>query len=144
MSRRKEYLEKLVLSKREIEEMERAQFEIRKEGFEAQNEEKLRLGLSAFASVLSMAFMLGTPATLAAAVIAGITSSPSDRETLKITSRHGEDYMRELIYTMDDHPNYELIEVELPFLEFIDEGFRIVSGAGRVTAVKDSGNWIPM
>ncbi len=41
---------------------------------------------------------------------------------------------------MDDNPNYELIEVQLPFLEFIDEGFRIVQGRGIVKAVKVGGH----
>lgn len=144
MGRRTEYIDTLTLSKDQINKIKRAQFEMRMEGFQNQDEEKLRQKLSAFASVLSLAFMLGTPFTLAAAVISAITPGPSDRDIIITVCRHGEDYLEGLWNIMDDNPNYELLKVELPFLEFIDEGFRIVSGAGRVVAVKDNGIWIPM
>ncbi|MBU5675907.1 hypothetical protein KQI88_05725 [Alkaliphilus sp. MSJ-5] len=144
MGRRKEYIDTLVLSKQEINSIKRAQFEMRMEGFTNQNEEKLRQRLSAFTNVLSFAFKLPTAVTLAAAAISAITSSPSERDVIINVCRNGEDYLEQLWNIMDDNPNYELIEVQLPFLEFIDEGFRIVQGRGIVKAVKVGGYWIPM
>ena len=144
MGRRREYIDTLVLSKQEINSIKRAQFEMRMEGFTNQNEEKLRQKLSAFTNVLSFAFKLPTAVTLATAAISAITSSPSERDVIINVCRNGEDYLEQLWNIMDDNPNYELIEVQLPFLEFIDEEFRIVQGRGIVKSVKVGGYWIPM
>ncbi|GFN34383.1 hypothetical protein [Tepidimicrobium xylanilyticum] len=105
MGRRIEYIDTLTLSKDQINKIKRAQFEMRMKDFQNQDEEKLRQKLSAFASVLSLAFMLGTPFTLAVAVISTITSEPSDRDIIITVCRHGEDYLERLWNIMDDNPN---------------------------------------
>lgn len=142
MGYRKEYTRTLILSKREINYIKRAQFEMRMDGFKNEDEGKLIQGLSAFTSVLSFAFMLPTPVTLAAGVIAAISSSPSERDTIISVCSNGEDYLEILWNMMDDHPEYDLVKVELPFLEFVDEGFRIVSGFGRIEAIHVGNGWI--
>lgn len=135
MGRRKEYTKVLTLTKEQINSIKRAQFEMRMEGFKNQDKEELIKNLSTFTSILSFAFMLPTPVTLGAAVISAITSSQSDRDTIISVCEDGEDYLEKLFNEMDDNPDYKALVVELPFLEFIDEGFRIVHGSGIIKKI---------
>lgn len=141
MTSRKEYVETLTLTKDELHDIRKAQFKIRQEGFENVNEESLRLGLSAFASILSFITTLPTAATLAASVIAAVTSSPSEREIIINLCRDGEDFLGSIEYLMEDHPEYKLAKVKLAFLEFVDEEFRIVTG-GALIGIKTDNGWI--
>lgn len=142
MSRRKEYSENITVSKSDLFKMNDAQFNIRKKGFEDLNEGILINELGACATVLSLAFMLPTPVTLAAGVISVATSSSmSDREMIIDVCQNGEDYLYTVYRYMKNHPEYNLIKIELPFLEFIDDDFRIVHGEGYITAVHDDGGW---
>lgn len=142
MGRRKDTKATLVLSRSQLYSIKRAQFEIRMQGFTYVDEGKLAKNLSAYASILSLAFMLPTPVTLAAGVIAGISSIPSERDTIISMCRRGEDYLQSLIYLMDDNPQYDFVKVELPFLQFVDEEFRIISGYGRLIAVHVGSGWV--
>ncbi|MFT9487403.1 MAG: hypothetical protein ACH0QD_08565 [Tepidibacillus sp.] len=142
MGYRKEYIENLTLSRSELYKIRRAQYEIRMQGFTYLDEGQLADNLVAFATVLSLAFILPTPVTLAAGVISAMGNIGSDRDLVIQVCRNGEDYLQGLIYYMDDHPEYDLLKVDLPFLEFIDEGFRIVQGNGAITAIHTGSGWI--
>ena len=114
------------------------------EVFEQVNESNLARKLNAFSKIY-IAFLLPSPVTLAASIIAAVTSSPSDREIIIQMCRNGEDYLQQLYYMMDDHPEYQLVKVALPFLEFNSpryETFRIVSGRGQILGIKVEGGWI--
>ncbi len=142
MGRRTEYIGNLTLSRDNLYKIKRAQYEIRMQGFTYVDEGKLVSGLNAFATVLSFAFMLPTPVTLAAGVISAMGNIGNDRALVIEVCRNGEDYLQQLEYFFDDNPQYDLIRVDLPFLKFVDEGFRIVQGNGMVTAVHTDGGWI--
>jgi hypothetical protein len=142
MGRRKEYIDTLILTKDKVYKVKRAQFEMRRYGFEQEDESKLSDALVAFSSVLSLAFMLPTPVTLAAGVISVVASGPSDLDTIIKVCRNGEDYLQEVYDFMYDNPEYDRVEVDLPFLEFVDEEFRIVQGNGQVTRIHSGSGWI--
>ncbi|SHK61471.1 hypothetical protein [Paramaledivibacter caminithermalis] len=143
MGTRKEYIDTLTLTKDELYKARRAQAEIRQDGFSQPDESKLVEGLTAFATVLSLMFKLPTPVTLAAGVISAVGGMlPSEIDTLTTVSIMGEDFLDEVYDFLYDNPEYDLVEVKLPFLEFIDEGFRIVQGEGIVTKVHAGSGWI--
>ncbi len=142
MGRRIEYIENLTLSRDKLYKIRRAQYEIRMQGFTNVDEGKLASNLTAFATVLSLAFMLPTPVTLAAGIISAMGNIGNERDIVIKVCKNGEDFLQGLLYYMDDHPNYDLIRVDLPFLEFVDEGFRIVQGNGQITAIHRDGVWI--
>ena len=77
-------------------------------------------------------------------------STQSEVSIITSLSLAGEDYLDEVYDFMYDNPDYDLIEVKLPFLEFVEEfvekGFRIVTGIGMVTRVHSSSGhgWIMM
>ncbi len=144
MGRRIEYIDNLTLSKDKLYKIRRAQYEIRMQGFTNVDEGKLTSNLAAFATVLSLAFMLPTPVTLAAGIISAMGDIGNERNAVIQVCKNGEDFLQELMYFMDDHPNYDLIRVDLPFLEFVNEGFRIVQGEGQITAVHMGNGWIVM
>lgn len=147
MGTRNEYASTLIFSKDQLYQARRAQAEIRQKGFDQKNQTNLIQGLSTFASVLSLMFKLPTPVTLAAGVISlALGSSQSEVNVLISLSIAGEDYLDEVYDFMYDNPDYDLIEVTLPFLEFVEEGFRIVTGIGIVTKVHSSSGhgWIIM
>ncbi|MBB6218872.1 hypothetical protein HNQ80_005047 [Anaerosolibacter carboniphilus] len=143
MGFRKEYIGTLILTKDQLYKARRAQAEMRKNGFELPNETKLVQGLTAFSTVLSLMFMLPTPVTLAAGVISVVAGmTPSEKSVITTVSLVGEDYLDEVYDFMYDNPQYDLVEVKLPFLEFVDEGFRIVQGNGLVTRIHSGSGWI--
>lgn len=143
MGFRKEYIDTLILTKDELYKARRAQAEMRQNGFIQPDETKLAQGLAAFSTVLSLMFMLPTPVTLAAgvvSVVAGMT--PSEIDTITAVSIVGEDFLDEVFDVMYDNPEYDCVEVKLPFLEFVDEGFRIVQGEGQVIRIHCGTGWI--
>lgn len=142
MGRRREYVGSLTMSYDTLYKIRRAQYEIRTKGFTNVSQNSLVTALGQYAGVLSLAFMLPTPVTLAAGVIAGITGAANERATIIKVCQNGEDYLQQLIYYMDDHKQYDQIKVDVPFLEFIDEKFRIVSGSGILTGVHTKNGWI--
>jgi len=80
--------------------------------------------------VLSFAFKLPTPITLAAAVIASLASMDEVRDVIIELCETGELYLNDLEYYFDDNPDCKAVEVRLPFLEFVDEGYRIIQENG--------------
>ncbi|RKD31183.1 hypothetical protein [Thermohalobacter berrensis] len=140
---RKEYIDTLTLTKDDLYKARRAQAEIRQNGFKQPDESKLVEGLTTFTTVLSLMFKLPTPVTLAAGVISAVGSMiPSDIDTFISVSLNGEDFLDEVYNFLYDNLDYDLVEVKLPFLEFVDEGFRIVQGRGVVTKVHAGNGWI--
>lgn len=54
----------------------------------------------------------------------------------------GTKYLYSVLLAMDDHPEYLLVELELPFVEFVEEEYRICGGNGITTRVNVNGKWI--
>ncbi len=146
MGRRREYIDTLTFTKDELYKARRAQALVRNDGFEMQDESRLINGLSIFSTVLSLVFKLPTPVTLAAGVTSAAAGMlPNEIDDVAAVSITGEDYLDELYDFMYDNPSYDLIEVKLPFLEFVDEDFRIIQGRGHVTRVRIKGTgWIEL
>lgn len=144
MGYRKEYSKTLTLTKSKIKSIKRAQYEIRMKGFNNMNESKLVKALSAFTGVLSFAFLLPTPATLGAAVISSLVDIGSERDSIISVCRTGEDYLESLEYFMDDHPEYDQVKVQLPFIEFVNDEYRIICDNGKITSVHTGDGWLTL
>jgi hypothetical protein len=143
MGRRKEYISNLTLTRSKLYDMKKAQYYIRTDGFKKLDKGTLIDHLDLYASILSYAFYLPTPATLAAAVIASMGNVILEEKNMIINSSIvGEDYLQELEYFFDAHPEVDQIKVDLSFLEFVDEGYRIVQAKGAITAIHVKSGWI--
>lgn len=57
----------------------------------------------------------------------------------------GNNFLQTLENFFEDNPQYDLIEANVPFKEFPDQGWRCVTGTGVITRVhSSSGGWIIM
>lgn len=147
MASRIEYAETLVFTREEANKMRLGQWDIKYHGYKNKQQSVLQDALTIIATILSMAFKLPTPVTLAAGVIAtAVSSTQSLLDQYIKMAEDGQDYLQMIVTDIfDANPGlYEAVEVELPFLEFLeeDEGYRIVSGNGAIKRLKTENGWI--
>lgn len=135
MGRRIEYVKSFTLTRDDADKLRKAQREIRRHGFENEDEGKLIDGLSVASGLLSLVYMLPTPVTLAAAIISSLSSIDDVRKVIIQLCKNGELYLVDLVDMFDDNPNYKAVKVRLPLLEFVDEGYRIIQGNGSIDEI---------
>ncbi|MBN8203902.1 hypothetical protein [Bacillus sp. NTK034] len=142
-----EYAAKITVSLSQIRNMQRAQQDIWTEGFKNNNYSKLQSLLGTTATVLGLVFVASTPA----GIVAGVTGlvvglAPSAKNTLKNLVYNGYWEMGYLERFMEDNPKYDLMEVELPFIEYTVDGKRIrfVTGRGVIKRVHSGSGWITL
>lgn len=142
--RSRDYGSTVIITNTEIRDIREAQWDIRYYGYQRELKESLISALSAVAGVLSFMFFLPTAFTLGSAVISLITSvSGGEKDAIISACRAGEDYLQELEIMMREHPEWQAVKVRLPFMEFLDYGYRMVSGRGAIEAIKVNGGWLP-
>lgn len=135
MGRRKEYVESFTLTRDEADKLRKAQRAIREHGFENANKNELTNKLAVASGLLSFIYMLPTPVSLGAAIIASLSSIDDVRKTIIQLCKNGELYFVDLVDMFDKNPDYKSVKVRLPLLEFIDEGYRIVQGNGSIDKI---------
>jgi len=95
--------------------------------------------------VLSLVFKLGTPVTLAAGVISIVTGMiPSEKAVLQSMVYSGYWNLGYIEDFLVDNPGYDLVEVNLPFIDYTTVGCRFITGSGVVTRVHSGSGWIVM
>ncbi|MFD1738726.1 hypothetical protein ACFSCX_19605 [Bacillus salitolerans] len=149
MARTREGTSITIVSMTELYKMERAQREIMRDGIIQPDDNKLENGLSTFASVLGF-FVTKVPTPVGVALSAvslGLSMVPSEKDILESLDYRGRDWLREMYDFMYDNPQYDLIEIEYPFLEYLDvnsdgEDIKFVTGIGLLKRVHTSGGWI--
>ncbi|KXG43329.1 hypothetical protein TEPIDINF_000695 [Tepidibacillus infernus] len=131
--------------------IERAQREIMLDGILNPDSNKLESGLSLFASILTFFVVrFPIPAQVALSAVAlGLSLVPSEKDILNSLSADGERWLGEMYDFMYDNPQYDLIEIKYPFLQYIDvndegEDIKFVTGRGILTKVHSSSGWIVM
>ena len=72
---------------------------------------------------------------------------PSEKDILQSMDYRGRDWLREMYDFMYDNPKYDLIEIEYPYLKYIDvnsdgEDITFVTGRGLLKRVHTSGGWM--
>lgn len=141
----KEYTEKIIVNLDQLRKIQRAQRVVYDKGIVKLSSNELLTGLGAVATVLGLIFVASTPAGVLAGVT-GIVSgmSYSQKNVLQTTVYNGYWQLGYMDDFMVDNPQYSLIEIELPFLEYNVNGSRVrfVSGKGLITRVRTSGGWI--
>lgn len=139
----KEYSAKLTLNLDQVRKTERAQRAIYDSGIVNPNQNQLITGLTSASGVLSTFLAYYGPTSLALAIFSLVgTLVPNEKSALQSMVNTG---YWELGYLEDflvDHPQYDLIEVNLPFIEYETAGVRFITGRGAVTRVHTSGGWI--
>lgn len=142
MSRRSEYTSILTVSKNELEQMMYAQVQVYDFIDEKINSSQLINALGPVSTILGLIFIQSTPVGVAAAVgsiISGITFN--EKEMIKAEIDAGLRGLVRLHQSISQNPNIQLAQVKLPFLEFIDYNFRVVTGDGLILGLLINGHW---
>ena len=87
---------------------------------------------------------LAPTALAVSAAVVGLFSalSSSEKELITDVLIAGEDYLEDLYVEMTEgQPTYDLVEVQLPILEFVEENIRTVQGIGSIIRVMVDGHW---
>lgn len=143
MAQVKEYLSELTLTKNQLEKMYRAQYEAYKYVKGISNQNTFLSVLNSTSTILGLLFFLPTPVQVLNAFVSLTTSLiPSQKETLLKCLSNGRDFLDESKMFMEDFPQFDQIRLMTPFLEYVSEGVRLVSGQGEITAAHTNNGWV--
>lgn len=127
-----------------------AQGVIREKGIIQESSNATASALSTFTSVLGF-FVTKLPTAVGVSLSAVSLATglfPSSKDILIQLSQDGEDFLRNQYYWMANNPQYDLIEIQYPYLKYYDvnaegEDMTFVSGDGIVKKVHvKGGGWI--
>ncbi|MDU4695715.1 hypothetical protein D3C76_1153810 [compost metagenome] len=140
----KEYARKIILSLDGVRKTERAQRTIYDKAFDKPtNVTDLTDGLSNVAGILGLIFLTSTATGVATGVFSIVAMlAPSEKDDLQDMVYEGYWNLGYLEDFLDDHPEYDLIEVNFPFIEYETQGVRFITGKGAVTRVHSGSGWI--
>ncbi|OLP63623.1 hypothetical protein BACPU_29850 [Bacillus pumilus] len=142
-----QYAARVTLNLSQIRKMTSAQRNIFDKGFDKKDYSKLKDALGTSATVLGLVFVTSTPAGVVAGVSGLLaTLAPSARGTLKELVYNGYWQMGYLEDFLTKNKRYDLIDVQLPFIEYKVKGKRIrfVTGKGVVKRVHSKTGWITL
>ncbi|MEK4397023.1 hypothetical protein [Bacillus sp. FSL K6-2860] len=142
-----QYAARVTLNLSQIRKMTSAQRNIFDKGFKKKDYSKLKDALGTSATVLGLVFVTSTPAGVVAGVSGLLaTLAPSARGTLKQLVYDGYWHMGYLEDFLTKNKRYDLIDVQLPFIEYKVKGKRIrfVTGKGVVKRVHSKTGWITL
>jgi hypothetical protein len=143
----REYSSRVTMSLSQVKTTARAQRVIYDSGIVTLDSNKLTSGLSAATNVISLVFAAKTPYSLAAAIASLVTSfNSSAKATLERLVKDGYWELGYLQDFLEDRPQYDLIDVELPFIEYNVDGERVrfITGRGVVKRVHSKSGWITL
>lgn len=144
----REFRKILTINYEEAKKIRNAQVDMYVNGIVTPSESSLVSALSASATVLSMAFGVGYPVTLAAAIISMVTNiGPTERDMLDKLVLAGNNGFNSVIRTFENNPTYKTIEIEFPYIEYKKSGSLVAqffTGAGRVKRINTGSGWIEM
>lgn len=139
----REYSSKLIFNLTSADQAQQAQHAIHQSGFVSPNQPLLTTTLGPLAGVLALVFTKYPASALALSVfsiVAGMTQSAKYNLGLQVNDGfYGLSSIRDYLA---NNPEYDSLEVNLPFIDFIDEGTRFVTGYGVVTRVHSGTGWI--
>lgn len=145
MANTSEYVTRLTLSLSDIEKIEEYQNATYSYGFDRPSKASLTSALGPLATILGIVAFIPslTAIGVASAVMAAAASltSPSQQSSIKAVVYDGYWELGRLKKMMKDS-NWQMIKIDLPFLEFVDEKIRFVSGEGSIQAYYQNGVWV--
>lgn len=143
----REYSEDLTVTLSQLKKIQKAQRAMYKNGLVKLEGTTLESVLGSVATILGLAFVTSTPA----GIVAGITSlvaslGVSAKDALKDMVYTGYFSMEDLTDFFEENPEYDMIKVEFPFIEYYVGGktIRFVSGEGLVKKAHNEDGWIPV
>lgn len=145
MAQIKEYFSELTVTKSQLSKMYEAQYAAYKYVKGQLNKNGFLDVLNATSTILSLLFFLPTPVQVLNAFV-GITTSliPSEKESLFRCLSNGRDFLDETKSFMNTHPEFDQVRMMTPFLQYVDEGVRVVSGFGEITAAHTNSGWVSL
>lgn len=151
VARSNEYYAKIRVSKENLDKIRRAQLEMVNKGFRLQDTQSLIASLNAIgisATTLGLAFVMSTPAGIAAGITGIISFLGSGIPTLENLLQLGTLQLMNMVDFMTDNPQYDMVEFNIPWLSYVsvnNEALRFcqaTSMAGwSVTAAHTSNGW---
>lgn len=140
----KEYASNLTLTKKDVENLMEQQQIIYEVGIKKGDTAQLIADLANAAGLLSTIFLAATPGGLAGALAqALLASTPSEKQALDAMVKNGYYEMGGLLRWFNQNPNFDIIEVKLPFIEYERQNIRFVTGRGAIQRVhKKGGPWM--
>lgn len=137
---RKEYSRTLELSFEDIQKLEYAQDDIYDFINGVINEKTLEKKLEPISSLVGLAFIKSTVVGLVLGIVGLVLGMiPDEKEDLNRLIFNGSRGLRDVKRTMGEA---ELVRVKLPFVEFVNEGFRMIQGKGAIEGYYKDGQWI--
>jgi len=140
---------KVIISKDNLYKLERAQRESMIKGIYDENENTLETALGGFLTALGFICAdAPTPVGVAIGVVAvAVGLNESSKDILNDLSNSGLNWVRSQYDYMYDHPQYDLIEITYPYLEYYNvngsKEIRFVTGKGILNRVHVAGGgWI--
>lgn len=140
----KEYAATLTLNKDQVSKIAIAQRHIYDAGIVNPNSNRLASLLSSVASVLGLAFVASTPVGLATGVTALVAGMlPNEKGILESMVKEGYwqlGYVEDFFRASND---YDLIQVQMPFIEYETAKVRFVTGKCVIKKIhKKNGPWL--
>jgi len=143
----RQYATTLTLSRRDVRDLMHTANVIYRTGIKEMNKDLLISRISATNTLISLIFLKSNKVALATAVI-GLLLNMSVNEKQMLTNLFidGMSFCEDLFYFMDENPEYDLVRVELPFVEYKFDGepVRFVCGEGVVKRVHTEDGWISL
>lgn len=101
--------------------------------------------LGSISTILSLV-SVGIPTT-AVAVAGAITAllsalGTSEKGIVEDVLHDGEDGLTKLRWKCEKNPSWEMVEINAPILEFVDEGVKCIQGEPDLLRVKINGGWV--
>ena len=129
----REYVTSLTLSRSDIQTIQDFQLAVIEKGFKAKNLELLKNALGPCSTVFGVMSYIAASGALGIAsavlaVVSGLTS-PSQESSIAFLMDKGYIALGSLDKQMREG-NWQMVKIDLPFIEFVDQKIRLVSGYG--------------
>lgn len=141
-----EYMGNLTLNRSQMLQALKAQQAVMKAFEPSALENVVEAILTPASSVLGLIFCKSTPYGVASSLISLATSDLfSTRETLQKLAKNGYDFLNEVAQTfLESDPEYDMVQIEVPYLYDSDRGIRFIQGNGGILKVhvKGGSGWV--
>jgi len=146
MGTRREYIQTMQLTKDQILKLEDYNSYFRQYGLNRLSSDQLQSALGSISTILGLVCLLPvTPTAVGvASAIMAVFSSLNVNEKSMVTGvlLQGQDGMANLRWQMDDNPDWEMVEIEVSMLQFVDESVKCIQSEPNLLRVKINGGWV--
>jgi hypothetical protein len=139
----REYVQQQTFSLQMARDAQIAQYEIYKSGFEKPDKYRLTNVLSAITTVAGIFLKEARLANTVVSLVNGL--AVDEEKILETMVKNGSFELTEVVGFLQNNTRYDLVECDVPFIEYETAGVRFVTGKCRVKRVHvKGGGWIIM